>query len=57
MIESKRVEVRAEEEVQLKSGASAVKLREDGRVRINGHRMVLGVDTNVRVLSALVELP
>lgn len=57
MIESKRVEVRAEDEVQLRSGASAVKLREDGRVRINGHRMVLDVDTNVRVLSALVELP
>lgn len=57
MIESERVELRAEKEVRLQTGASALKLNEDGKVRINGHRMVLDVDTNVRVLSALVELP
>jgi hypothetical protein len=57
MIESERVELRAGKELRLQSGASALKLSEDGRVRINGHRMVLDVDTNVRVLSALVELP
>jgi hypothetical protein len=57
MIESERVELRGEKELRLRSGASALKLTEDGRVRINGHRMVLDVDTSVRVLSALVELP
>jgi hypothetical protein len=57
LIESERIELRAERELRLKSGASALKLAEDGKVRINGHRMVVDVDTNVRVLSALVELP
>lgn len=56
-LESRRVELRADVEVQLRSGASTLKLREDGRVRINGHRMVLDVNTSVRFLSGLVELP
>jgi hypothetical protein len=56
-IESKRVEVLAEEELRLKTGASTLKLTQDGRVRIHGHRMLLDVTTNVRILSALVELP
>lgn len=57
LIESRRIELRAEESVELRTQSSAVKLRADGNVRINGHRMLIDVDTKVRVLSALVELP
>lgn len=56
-IEGRRIELRAEEDVRLTAGASAMTLNRTGRVRINGHRMTLDIDTSVRILSALVELP
>src|SRR5688572_12524260 len=34
LIESERVELRAEKELRLRTGASALKLQEDGKVRI-----------------------
>ena len=43
--------------LRLRSDASSLELQATGKVRINGHRLLIDVDTNVRVLSALVELP
>lgn len=57
VIEGKRVQLHAEQELELKTGDSALKLNRNGKLRVNGHRLVLDVTTNVRVLSALVELP
>jgi hypothetical protein len=57
VIEARRIELRATEEFRAQSGSAALKLQAEGKVRVNGHRMLIDVDTNVRVLSALVELP
>jgi hypothetical protein len=56
-IEAKKLELNAEESLRLQSSASSLELKATGKVRINGHRLLVDVDTNVRVLSALVELP
>lgn len=57
VIAAKRIELRAEEELRARGGTSALKLQAEGKVRLNGHRLTIDMDTNVRVLSALVELP
>lgn len=57
VIAAKRIELRADEELQARGGTSALKLQAEGKVRMNGHRLTIDMDANVRVLSALVELP
>jgi N-acetylmuramic acid 6-phosphate (MurNAc-6-P) etherase len=56
-LEGKAIRIRADKAISLETGASAVRLEESGRVRAEGHRMVIDMSSNVRVLSALVELP
>jgi hypothetical protein len=56
--EANRIELRAEQEIVIRTGnEAAVKLQRTGKVRINGHRLLIDASANVRVLSALVELP
>jgi len=57
LITGKEVRLRAERWVTLEVGASALRLDREGAMRAEGHRMVIDMGANVRVLSALVELP
>ena len=58
VIAAKSVRIAAEEGVSLEAGASAsLALSSAGKARMTGDRMVIDMSANVRVLSALVELP
>ncbi|AKT40742.1 hypothetical protein [Chondromyces crocatus] len=56
-VRGRRVEVQADEGIELRVGASAIRLDERGVIKMVGNRMTLDVAAVVRVLSALVELP
>ncbi|XXT15158.1 hypothetical protein WME94_33400 [Sorangium sp. So ce429] len=58
VLEGTRVRIVAETGVTVEAGAAAsMALESTGKARIVGDRMVLDMSSNVRVLSALVELP
>jgi hypothetical protein len=58
VLEGKRVRIAAKDRVLIEAGEAAqVSLEASGKARIVGDRMVIDVSSNVRVLSALVELP
>jgi hypothetical protein len=53
-----RVRILAEKGVSVEAGAAAsMALESTGKARLAGDRMVIDMSSNVRVLSALVELP
>ncbi|EYF05994.1 hypothetical protein [Chondromyces apiculatus] len=56
-VRGRRVEVQADEGIELRVGASAIRLDQRGVIKMVGNRMTLDVAAVVRVLSALVELP
>lgn len=58
VLAAKTVRISAEESVTLEAGqAASVALASTGKARMTGDRMVIDMSANVRVLSALVELP
>jgi hypothetical protein len=58
VIAAKRVRIAADEGVSLEAGQSAsMTLSANGKARMTGDRMVIDMSANVRVLSALVQLP
>ncbi|HZF52558.1 MAG TPA: hypothetical protein VE093_28080 [Polyangiaceae bacterium] len=58
ILEGTRVRIVAERGVSVEAGTGAsMALESTGKARIAGDRMVLDMSSNVRVLSALVELP
>lgn len=58
VIAARNVRIAAEEGVSVEAGTSAsMTLSENGRARLTGDRMVIDMSANVRVLSALVQLP
>jgi hypothetical protein len=58
VLEGTRVRIVAEKGVSVEAGAGAsMALESTGKARLVGDRMVLDMSSNVRVLSALVELP
>jgi len=56
-VRGRRVEIQADQGIELRVGASAIRLDEKGVIKMVGNRMTLDVAAVVRVLSALVELP
>jgi len=58
VIAAKSVRIAADEGVSLEAGTSAsMALSANGKARMTGDRMVIDMSANVRVLSALVQLP
>lgn len=58
VLSGKRVRIAADERVLIEAGDSAhLALEAPGKARLTGDRLVLDMSSNVRVLSALVELP
>ncbi|MBK8259647.1 MAG: hypothetical protein IPK82_44195 [Polyangiaceae bacterium] len=58
VLSAKSVRITADEQVSLEAGhTSQVTLQSNGKARLTGDRMVIDMSANVRVLSALVELP
>jgi len=58
LLEGTRVRIVAEKGVTVEAGANAsMALESTGKARMVGDRMVIDMSSNVRVLSALVELP
>lgn len=56
-LEGKTIRLRAEKAVVIEAGSASLSLDHGGSVRAEGDRMVIDMGSNVRVLSALVELP
>lgn len=56
-IEGQEIRLRAGARLVLEAGVSSLRLDKSGAVRAEGDRMVIDMGSNVRVLSALVELP
>lgn len=58
LLEGTRVRIVAEKGVTVEAGeAASMALESTGKARMVGDRMVIDMSSNVRVLSALVELP
>lgn len=58
VLTGKRVRIAAEDRVLIEAGDAAnVVLEAPGKARMVGDRLVIDMSSNVRVLSALVELP
>jgi hypothetical protein len=57
VLEAKEIRLRARERVRVEAGASSLSLQKAGRSNLRGERLVIDMSSNVRVLSALVELP
>ena len=58
VLEAVRVRITADEGITLEAGTRAkIALESTGKARLVGDRMVIDMSSNVRVLSALVELP
>lgn len=58
LLEGTRVRIVAEKGASIEAGAGAsIALESTGRARLVGDRMVIDMSSNVRVLSAHVELP
>jgi hypothetical protein len=56
-IEGKAIHLRAEQGVRIESGPVSLTLNKKGTMRAEGNKMVIDMGSNVRVYSALVELP
>jgi hypothetical protein len=58
-IEARRLRLRAHEELRLEAGANTVliEMDDEGRVKLRCERAVFDVASNLRIYSALVELP
>lgn len=56
-IEGKTIRLRAEKSLRIEAGPVSLTLDAAGTARAEGDRMVIDMSSNVRVLSALVELP
>jgi len=56
-LDAKKIRLRAEQGVVLEAGQTSLRMDKKGAMRTEGHRMVIDMSSNVRVLSALVELP
>lgn len=56
-IEAKAIHLRAEKGIRIEAGQASITLDEAGAMRTEGERLVIDMSSNVRVLSALVELP
>jgi hypothetical protein len=58
VLSGKSVRVVAEQAISIEAGtATSVALESTGKARMTGDRMVIDMSANVRVLSALVQLP
>jgi hypothetical protein len=57
VIEAKKIRFKAEKELVLETGESALRLSADGVLRLEGDKMVIDVGGLVRFLSARVEFP
>ena len=56
-IEAKALRLVGEKAVSLECGPVSLRMESKGTLRTEGDRMVIDMSSNVRVLSALVELP
>jgi hypothetical protein len=56
-IDADRIRLRAKKAVILEAGEVSLRLEADGTVHTEGERMLIDMSSNLRVLSALVELP
>ena len=56
-LKAKSIRLQVDESMVLEAGPVVLKLNADGTMRTEGNRMVIDMGSNVRVLSALVELP
>lgn len=56
-IEGKEIRLRAGTRIVLEAGNCALRVENGGVMRAEGDRMVIDMGSNVKVLSALVELP
>ena len=56
-LDATAIRLRAEKGVVLQAGQTSLRMDKKGAMRTEGHRMVIDMSSNVRVLSALVELP
>jgi hypothetical protein len=58
-LEAKRIRLRASQELRLEAGANSVliEMDEDGKLKLRCERGVFDVAANLRIYSALVELP
>jgi hypothetical protein len=57
LLQARRIRLRAKEAVVVEAGDASVRVQADGTVRTEGETMLIDMTSNVRVLSALVELP
>jgi hypothetical protein len=57
VVEAKRIRLRAKEAVVIETENASLRIRADGTVETEGEKMVIDMSSNLRVLSALVELP
>lgn len=56
-LRARSIRIEAEDGVTIQSGKSSARLESNGKLVLEGHRMLIDVNANVRVLSQLVELP
>jgi hypothetical protein len=56
-ISARTIRLQAEERLQIEAGRVALRVDKGGEMRAQGDKMVIDMGSNVRVLSALVELP
>ncbi len=56
-LDAREIKIRGKQRVLLQAGEVTLVLDESGRLRTTGERMVIDMSSNVKVLSALVELP
>lgn len=56
-IQAKAIRLEAAESLRFEAGKSELRLNKDGRARIKAERAVFDVSSNLRIYSALVELP
>jgi hypothetical protein len=57
VVDGKEIRLTAARRLVIEAGTSSLRLEHEGVVRAEGNRMVIDMGANVRVLSALVELP
>jgi len=57
LLDAETIKLRAKQRVLLQAGEVTLILDESGHLRTTGERMVIDMSSNVKVLSALVELP
>jgi translation initiation factor IF-1 len=57
VLEARRIRLRAQDAVIVQAGEASLRVQADGTVCTEGESMLIDMSSNVRVLSALVELP